>query len=81
MSGELWKYSGRLDDIDILFAQKDFFSYSQGCDYYGLTEKTIVRMARESGAIYKIGKMVRIRRDLFEEYLRSQYKKEDEEDV
>lgn len=75
MSGLLWMYSDRLDDEDLDFARHAFFTYSEGIRYYGLTEKTIVRMAREANAVYKIdGKMVRIRRDLFEEYLREQYR-------
>ena len=42
----------------------------------GMTEKTIIRIAREADAIYKIdGKMVLVRRDLFEAYLRKQYRK------
>ena len=30
----------------------------------------MVRLAREAGAVYKIGKMVRVRRTIFEAYLR-----------
>ena len=40
-------------------------------EYYGFNEKPMIRLAREAGAVYKIGsKMVRIRRVLFEAYLR-----------
>lgn len=60
MSGLLWKYSGLLDDEDILFAQHEYISFKQGEDYYGIGEKHFVRMAREAGAVYKIGKMVRV---------------------
>lgn len=75
MSGRLWMYSDQFDDEDLEFARHAFFTYSEGIRYYGLTEKTIVRMAKEANAVYKIdGKMVRIRRDLFEEYLREQYR-------
>lgn len=41
-----------------------------GHEYYGLGMKPFTRVAREAGAVYKIGKMVRIRRDILEEYLR-----------
>lgn len=76
MSGKLWMYSDQLDDEDIAFARHSFFRYSEGIAYYRLTEKTITRLAREANAIYKIdGKMVLIKRDLFEAYLRSQYEK------
>ena len=37
---------------------------------YHLNEKPMVRLAREAGAVYKIGKMVRVRRTIFEAYLR-----------
>ena len=76
MSGKLWMYSDQLDDEDIEFARHSFFRYAEGIAYYRLTEKNITRLAREANAIYKIdGKMVLIKRDLFEAYLRSQYEK------
>ncbi len=74
MSGVLWMCSDLLDDEDILFAQHDFISFRTGCEYYGLGEKPFVRMAREAGSVYKIGKMVRVNRIIFEEYLRNQRK-------
>lgn len=75
MSGQIWKYSDKLDEWDLEFAQKQFITYREGIEYYGLTEKSIVRLAREAGAVYKIdSKMVRIRRDLFEAYLRKKYR-------
>lgn len=43
----------------------------EGADYYGLGLKIFTRMAHEAGAVYKIGKMVRIKREIFEEYLRN----------
>jgi hypothetical protein len=49
-----------------------------GYEYYGLTEKVLMRMAREAGALYKIYTTYRVRRDLFEAYLREQYRKENE---
>lgn len=76
MSGVIWKYSDQLDDEDILFAQHDFISFKAGCDYYGLGEKPFVRMAREAGSVYKIGKMVRVNRITFEKYLRNQRRTE-----
>lgn len=75
MSGNLWMFSDLLDDEDIEMLQHDFITYYQGADYYGLGLKVFTRMAHEAGAVYKIGKMVRIRRDLFEEYLRQQQRK------
>ena len=71
MSGCIWKFSQYLDDEDLMFARKYFITYKIGCEYYGLGEKPMIRMAWESGAVYKIGKRVLIRRDIFEEYLRN----------
>jgi hypothetical protein len=41
-------------------------------DYYGFSERPFLRMAKEAGAYYKIGKMVRVNRDIFDAYLRQQ---------
>jgi L-rhamnose mutarotase len=70
VSGNIWKYSQYLDEEDFMFARRFFITYKIGCDYYGLNEKPMIRMAWASGAVYKIGKRVLIRRDIFEEYLR-----------
>lgn len=76
MSGNLWMFSDMLDDEDIEMLKRDFITYYQGADYYGLGLKVFTRMAREAGAVYKIGKKVLIRRSIFEEYLRQLYRKE-----
>ena len=79
MSGNLWMFSDMLDDEDIEILKRDFIIYYQGADYYGLGLKVFTRMAHEAGAVYKIGKKVLIRRSIFEEYLRQQYKSNDRE--
>ena len=76
MSGNLWMFSDMLDYEDIEMLKRDFITYYQGADYYGLGLKVFTRMAREAGAVYKIGKKVLIRRSIFEEYLRQLYRKE-----
>ena len=76
MSGNLWMFSDMLDDEDKEMLKRDFITYYQGADYYGLGLKVFTRMAREAGAVYKIGKKVLIRRSIFEEYLRQLYRKE-----
>ena len=70
MSGNLWMFSDKLDDQDILFAQHSFITYNMGSEYYGMSVKVFTRLAREAGAAYKIGKMVRVNREIFETYLR-----------
>ena len=77
MSGMIWMFSDWLDDLDIAFAKRSFITYREGCEYYGLTEKVMTRLAKEAGAVYKLGRrFVRIRRELFEEYLRELYREE-----
>lgn len=71
MSGCIWKFSDQIDDADVEMLQHEFITLRQGMEYYQLNEKPMIRLAREAGAVYKIGtKMVRIRRSLFEAYLR-----------
>ena len=70
MSGKAWMFSDKIDDEDLAFLQKDFLTYYEGADYYGLGLKAFTKMAREAGAVYKIGKMVLIRREIFDQYLR-----------
>ena len=76
MSGNVWMFSHMIDDEDLNILQRDFITYYEGADYYGLGLKIFTRMSHEAGAVYKIGKMVRVRRDIFEEYLRYLRKKE-----
>ena len=70
MSGDIWKYSDQIDDMDTEMLRHDFITLREGMEYYRLNEKPMVRLAREAGAVYKIGKMVRVRRTIFEAYLR-----------
>ena len=77
MSGNLWMFSDMLDDEDAKMMQHEFVTYYEGADYYGLGLKVFTRLAHEAGAVYKNGKRVLIRRDIFEEYLRILRRKED----
>ena len=70
MSGCIWKFSDQIDDVDVEMLRHDFITLRDGMEYYQLNEKTMIRMAREAGSVYKIGKMVRVRRAIFEAYLR-----------
>ena len=79
MKGNLWKVSDLLDEWDIRFAQHYLFDLRTGFEYYGLTGRVLMRMAREAGALYKINKTYRVKRSTFEAYLREQYRKENEE--
>ncbi len=75
MTGNAWKYSHDLDIVDLEFMQKKFITYKDGCEYYGFGERPMVRLAHKAGAVYKIGKMVRVNREIFEAYLRDQRRK------
>lgn len=79
MSGNLWMFSDKLDDEDIEILKHEFITYYQGADYYGLGLKMFTRLAREAGAVYKIGKKVLIRRTIFDAYLRKLYRIDQEE--
>ena len=79
MSGNLWMFSDKLDDADLEFAKRAFITQRMGREYYGLGEKPMIRAAWASGAVYKVGKKVLIRRDIFEEYLRKHRKIMEEE--
>ena len=80
MSGTIWMYSQYIDDEDLEFAKKEFITYKMGREYYGLGEKPMIRLAWESGAVYKVGKRVLIKRDFFEDYLRRNRQVFEEED-
>lgn len=80
MSGNIWMFSDKIDDEDLEILKHDYLTYYQGADYYGLGLKVFTRMAHEAGAIYKIGRRVLVRRDIFEDYLRHhQYHDEDDD--
>ena len=81
MSGTIWMYSQYIDDEDLEFAQKEFITYKMGREYYGLGEKPMIRLAWESGAVYKVGKRVLIKRDIFEDYLRRNRQVFEDEDA
>lgn len=42
MSGNLWMFSDMLDDEDIEMLKRDFITYYQGADYYGLGLKYLL---------------------------------------
>lgn len=77
MSGQAWKYSDQLDDMDLKMMKRDFFTYKIGMDYYGFSIRPLMRIAREAGAFYKIGKIVLINRERFDAYLRKTRCKEE----
>ena len=39
MHGKVWMFSNLIDDEDLAFLQREFVSYQQAMDYYGLGYK------------------------------------------
>ena len=70
MGGEIWRLSHLMDDEDLRMLQKDFITYKEGQLYYNIGEKPFIQIVHEAGAVYKIGKAVRIRRSILEAYMR-----------
>ena len=60
MSGNIWMYSYDIDEQDIDMLQRDFITFKQGAEYYKMGMKPFIRICRESGAVYKIGKIGRL---------------------
>lgn len=50
---------------------------SNGAEYYKMGMKPFIRICRESGAVYKIGKMVRVNRHILEQHIRKLRLKEE----
>lgn len=78
MSGNIWMYSYDIDEQDIDMLQRDFITFKQGAEYYKMGMKPFIRICRESGAVYKIGKMVRANRHILEQHIREIRLKEEE---
>ncbi len=76
MTGNIWMCSHLLDEQDLEFGKHDFITYKMGQEYYGMGEKRFANAAWKAGAVYKCGKLVLIRRDIFEAYLRKTRLKE-----
>ena len=44
MHGKVWLFSHLIDDEDLAFLQREFISYQQAMEYYGLRYKPVVRI-------------------------------------
>lgn len=75
MTGNIWMCSHLLDEEDLDFGKHEFITYKMGQKYYGMGEKKFVIAAWKSGAVYKYGKTVLVKREILEEYLREKYRK------
>ena len=66
-----------IDEQDIDMLQRDFITFKQGAEYYKMGMKPFIRICRESGGVYKIGKMVRVNRHILEPHIRKLRLKEE----
>ena len=66
---------GDLKKIDVInvvkekYGRKRFVRYKTGAELYDMSQSSFEDLAEEAGAKYKIGKMVLVNCDVFEEYL------------
>ena len=51
------------------YGRKRFVRYKTGAELYDMSQSSFEDLAEEAGAKYKIGKMVLVNCDVFEEYL------------
>ena len=51
----------------------ELLTLTQACQIFNLGEQTVRRLAAESGAVRKIGKSYRIRKELFLQHIDNQY--------
>ena len=76
MTGNIWMCSHLLDSDDLEFGKHEFITYKMGQEYYGMGEHKFANLAWKSGAVYKCGKLVLIRREILEAYMRANNVKE-----
>ena len=69
------KNAGNLKKIEAIsvvkerYGRKRFVRYKTGAELYDMIQSSFEDLAEEAGAKYKIGKMVLVNCDIFEEYL------------
>ncbi len=51
------------------YGRKRFVRYKTGAELYDMSQSSFEDLAEEAGAKYKVGKMVLVNCDIFEEYL------------
>lgn len=49
--------------------QKKFVRYKEGAEMYSISMRKFQDMAKDAGAVYKVGKMALVNCQLFEKYL------------
>ena len=67
-AGDLKKV-GVINVVKEKYGRKRFVRYKTGAELYDMSQSSFENLAEEAGAKYKIGKMVLVNCDIFEEYL------------
>ena len=49
--------------------RKRFVSYQEGAELYSMEKADVIRIAKDAGATYRIGKTTLVNIDVFEEYI------------
>ena len=49
--------------------QVRFLRYREGAAVYGMSQSSFEKLAKEAGAVYKVGKMALVRVDILDAYL------------
>ena len=69
------KNVGNLKKVEVInvvkekYGRKRFVRYKTGAELYDMSQSSFEELSEEAGAKYKIGKMVLVSCDIFEEYL------------
>ena len=50
-------------------SQARFLRYREGAAVYGMSQSSFEKLAKEAGAVYKVGKMALVRVDILDAYL------------
>lgn len=50
-------------------SQARFLRYREGADIYGMSQSSFEKLAKEAGAVYKVGKMALVRVEILDAYL------------
>ena len=50
-------------------SQVHFLRYREGAAVYGMSQSSFEKLAKEAGAVYKVGKMALVRVDILDAYL------------
>lgn len=77
MENDLQYLRRRMEELDSSELRIQFFRPDEGVRVYHMVRCTIMDLARDAGALYKVGRAVLIDKKVFEDYLERFRVKED----